>query len=162
MQELGIHKIYVSQFRNLTFRPGIEQLFTTAMVREIGRSRSFELVNNEKDADAVLSGVVSSMESSPSSTQTFKLPRTGQEPRSVQIASEYSASVTCSIELQDHHGHQLFSQIVSGSKVHPGTASMGDAGATAPLVIDSEQRLAVQFLASQMMASVYQRMIDTF
>lgn len=45
---------------------------------------------------------------------------------------------------------------------HPGSAQKGDAGSTAPLVNDSEQRLAIQFLATQMMASVYQRMIDTF
>ena len=37
-----------------------------------------------------------------------------------------------------------------------------DSGATVPLINESEQRIAIQFLASQMMASVYQRMIDTF
>jgi hypothetical protein len=157
LKELGIHRIYVSEFRNFTFRPGIEQLFTTAMVREIARARSFELVNDDKTADAVLSGSIASAESGPGAGKNFQL-----GPRPVSVAIEYNASVVCSVELRDRLGHPIFAQTVSGSKVHPGRAELGDAGAADPLVNDSEQRLAIQFLASQMMASVYQRMVDTF
>jgi hypothetical protein len=157
LTELGIQKIYVSGFRNQTFRPGIEQLFTSAMVREISRARAFELVNSESDADAVLSGIVTTAESTPGSTKVYKV-----GTRDVDIAAEYNASVNCLISLHDRRQKLIFSQSVAGSKIHPGSAQVGDAGSTAPLVNDSGQRLAIQFLASQMMASVYQRMIDTF
>ena len=158
--DLGIHKIYVSGFRNLTYRPGIEHYFTTAMVREIGRSKSFELVNSDKEADAVLSGVVTAAESSVNATNYITVdPVTG---RQLPVASEYNATVACNVVLTDRHGRRIFTQAVSGDKVHPGSGQLGDAGATAPLTNDSEQRLAVQFLATQMMASVYQRMVDTF
>jgi len=157
LKELGIQKIYVEGFRNKTFRPGIEHLFTTAMVREIGRSNAFRLVNTEREADAVLSGTVLSADSSPGSTKSFQV-----GTRSVDIATEYGAGVSCSIELRDRSTRVIFAQVVNGTKVHPGAAGKDDPGATAPLVNDSEQRLAIQFLATQMMASVYQRMIDTF
>ncbi len=161
LRELGIQKIYVAGFRNLTYRPGIEHLFTSAMIREIGKAKAFELVNSESEADAVLMGVVSGAESTPGSTKVFKVGPTGAQ-RDVDVAAEYTASVACSITLTDRRKRLIFSQSVAGNKVHPGAAQIGDAGQTAPLVNDSEQRLAIQFLASQMMASVYQRMVDTF
>jgi hypothetical protein len=155
--DLGIRRIYVKGFGNRTFRPGIEQYFTTAIVREIGRSKSFELVNSPEGADAVLSGIVTGADSTLSASKQFT-----EVARQPSIATEYAATVSCDVVLTDRRGRQIFAQSVSGNKVHPGAAATGDAGATAPLINDSEQRLAVQFLASQMMASVYQRMVDTF
>lgn len=157
LKELGIQKIYVEGFRNATYRPGIEHLFTTAMIREIGRAKAFELVNSESDADAVLSGTITGADSAPGSTKQIKI-----GARTADVAAEYNASVVCAVELRDRRKRIVFAQSVTASKIHPGSAQKGDAGATAPLVNDSEQRLAIQFLASQMMASVYQRMIDTF
>lgn len=157
LKELGIQKVYVTSFRNRTYRPGVEQLFTTAMIREIGRAKAFELVNSEAEADAVMSGAVTAADSAPGSSKVFKV-----SDDNVDVAVEFNASVSCSIELRDRRNRLVFAQTVSGSKIHPGSAQKGDAGATAPLNNDSEQRLAIQFLASQMMASVYQRMIDTF
>lgn len=69
LKELGIQKIYVEGFRNSTYRPGIEHLFTTAMVREIGRAKAFDLVNSADQADAVLTGVVTAADSAPGSTK---------------------------------------------------------------------------------------------
>lgn len=157
LKELGIERIYVEGFRNSTYRPGIEHLFTTAMIREIGRAKAFKLVNSAKEADAVLSGTITGADSSPGSTKQVTVDR-----RAVGVAVEYNASVVCAVELRDRRNKIVFSQSVTASKIHPGSAQLGDAGATAPLINDSEQRLAIHFLASQMMASVYQRMIDTF
>jgi hypothetical protein len=155
--ELGIHRIYVENFRNSTYRPGLEHYFTTAMVREIAHSKSFELVNNKEAADAILSGELNSAEDSPNGYSGITV-----GTRSLSIANDYMANVTCAIRLRDRHGRQIFSQSITGNKEHPGTAAAGDLGATAPLNNDSEQRLAVQFVAERMMASAYQRMIDTF
>jgi hypothetical protein len=155
--DLGIHRIYVPNFTNKSFRPGLEQYFTTAMVREIAQSKSFELVNSPKEADATLIGVVQSADDSAASPSTLTV-----GSRSISVASEYSATVSCMITLTDRQGRQVFNQAVFGNKAHPGAGTMGDFGATAPLTNDSSQRLAVQFLADEMMASVYQRMVDTF
>jgi len=157
LNKLGIEKIYVQQFRNRTYRPGVEQLFSTAMVREIQKSRSFRLVGSEKEADAVLSGEVSSVEAGPTSTRSETV-----GGKSLDVATEFNSSVSCSVTLTDSSGRPIFSQGISSSKIFPGSARTGDDGSTNSLVNESEQRLAIQFLASQMMASVYQRMVDTF
>ncbi|MGZ3661487.1 MAG: LPS assembly lipoprotein LptE, partial [Bdellovibrionota bacterium] len=144
-------------FRNQTYRPGIEHYFSTAMVREIASSKSFVLVNNEKDADAILSGNVSATEDNVASTNYVTV-----QDRQLPVASEYDATVSCSIQLVDRHGRTVFAQSVAADKVHPGSGAVGDVGAAGNTNNDSEQRLAIQFLANQMMASVYQRMVDTF
>lgn len=166
LKEMGVEKVYVAQFRNNTFRPGVEQLFSTAMIREIQKSRSFQLVNSEDQADAVLAGEVSIANATLSSSKSVEI----SPGKNVDVATEYNSDVTCLITLTDRRQRVIFSQLVNGKKIFPGATDipqanipgLRDAGATNSLVNDSEQRLAIQFLASEMMASVYQRMIDTF
>ena len=157
LQDLGIKRIFVESFRNETYRPGVEQLFTTAMIREIEKSGHFEIVSNAKNADAILVGTVVSAASSIGSTKSVTV-----DTKEFQIASEYNASIGVSILLRDPRGRVIFSQQVSGSKAYPGATQTGDAGATVSLVNDSEQRIAYHFLAAQLMSSVYQRMVDIF
>lgn len=159
LQKVGVEKIFVASFTNRTYRPGVEQLFTTAIIREIQKSGSFQVVNSQKEADAVLSGEVTAADSAVSNT---KLADKTADDRELRAASEFNATVTCDVRLVDRTGRTLFSRSESASKVYPGATNKGDAGATNSLVNDSEQRVAIQFLASQMMASVYQRMIDVF
>ncbi len=157
MHELGVQKIYVESFRNLSYRPGIEQLFATAMLRELEKGRAFQIVNSKSEADAILRGTVQSADSSVSSTRSVQ-----QGAKTLQVASEFSASIACEIMLEEVSGRAIFSYLASGSKVYPGATQTGDAGATVGLVNDSEQRIAYQFLAGQLMAGAYQRMIDIF
>ncbi len=157
LKELGVEKIYVKSFKNLTYRPGIEQLFTTAMIRELEKSKAFRVVSLAKDADAVLSGQINFADSSISSEKG--LPVSGKD---IQIASAYSANVNCTVMLSNPDGRVIFTQTIGGSKVYPASTQTGDSGSTAPLVNDSEQRFAYQYLSTQLMASVYQRMIDLF
>jgi hypothetical protein len=158
LRELGIERIYVAGFTNGSFRPGIEQLFSTSMVREIQKSRAFRLVNDESEADAILSGAVSGADSNVSSLSSVSLSPT----KSVNVAAEFSVSVSCVIQLTDRAGRVIFTQTVSDNKTYPAVVRTGDLGSTGPLINESEQRLAIQFLAGQMMSSVYQRIIDTF
>jgi len=159
LKELGVEKIYVSQFRNQTDRPGVEQLFSTAIIREIRRSGTFRLVSSEEEADAVLSGVVTAADFAVNTTRSQSINIT----KKVDVASDYRALVNCAVNLTDRKsGKSIFSQSVSSNKIYPGVIRVGDDSATVPLINESEQRLAIQFLASQMMTSVYQRMIDTF
>lgn len=157
LQKLGIETIYVENFKNSTFRPGLEQMFTTAMLREIEKAKAFRLVNSVKKADAVLTGEIQRAESAISSTKGLSV-----ASQDIQVGSEYSANVTCFVVVRDLSGRVIFSQSIAGSKVYPGSVLTGSTGATVPLVNESEQRLAYQYLSTQLMASVYQRMIDIF
>lgn len=160
LRELGIEKIYVTTFVNKSYRPGVEQLFTKAMIREIQKYNSFRLVNSEKEADAILSGQIVVPDSGAPTTKKVLINTT--DKKEVDVVSEFTASVNCSITLTDRFGKVIFTRAEAASKNYPGSTRIGSAGATGPLVNDSEQRLAIQFLASQMMASAYQRMIDIF
>jgi len=157
LRELGVEKIYVAQFQNSSYRPGIEQLFSTAMIREIQKSGSFRLVNSEEEADAVMYGTVAVSDAGIASFKTQTV--AGKE---MTVASDYTAGVQCTVVLKDKNGRHIFTQSISSGKVYPGAFRVGDAGTTNALINDSEERLAIQFLASQMMTSVYQRMVDTF
>ena len=108
-----------------------------------------------------MKGQISQTDSSINATKNIPRITSGLD-RDVDVATEYKASINCDINLVDRHGRLIFSQTMGGEKVHLGAAQTGDAGATAPLINDSEHRMAIQFLAAQMMASVYQRMVDTF
>jgi hypothetical protein len=160
LQDLGVEKIYVSEFRNNSFRPGVEQLFSTAMIREIQKSGSFRLVESRDEADAILSGNVLGVGSDISSSKSIDINATGG--KTVDVATEYNATVQCEVTLTDRRGRVIFSQATNSNKIYPGATNTGEQGAVNSTVNDSEQRLAIQFIASQMMAGVYQRMIDTF
>ena len=162
LKAIGVEKIYVSQFRNATFRPGVEQLFSTAMIREITRSGAFRLVNSKEEADAIVTGVVDVMDAATGSTREEVVQKDGNLDKKVNVASDFRAVVRCTVSLEDKYGRVIFSRSAVSSKVFPGYTATGDAGATNSLNNESEQRLAVLFLASEMMASVYQRMTDTF
>lgn len=164
LKELGIERIYVEQFRNETYRPGVEQLFSSAMIREIQKSRAFTLVNDKTQADAIMTGVITTADSVISSPRQVNIidPKTGLTVKQVDVAAEYNAVVQCDVRLTDPDGRVIFAQAASGNKIHPGSTDVGPQGATVSLINDSEQRLAIQFIASQMMAGVYQRMIDAF
>ena len=162
LRDVGIDKIYVQQFRNRTYTPGIEHLFSSAMIKEIQKSRSFVLVNSESEADALVSGEITNSDAGMNSNKSLIVQRVGDSDRSVNVAADYTASVACVVKLVDKNGRVVFSTSSSASKLFPGAARTGSQGATVSLINNSEQRLAVQFLASQMMASIYQRMIDAF
>jgi hypothetical protein len=157
LKEVGIERIYVKSFRNRSYRAGIEQMFTTAMIRELEKSQIFKIVSDEKQADAILMGQIDAANTSPTSTKGVSV--AGQD---LQVSSEYSAGITCSVRLLDRFGRTIFAQSIGGSKIYSGTVLTGDQGSTAPLTNESEQRLAYQFLATQMMGSIYQRMVDIF
>lgn len=156
-EALGIKKIYVEQFRNTTFRPGIEHYFTAAMVRELEKSKAFTLVDSAAKADAILTGEVTNADSTPSSSSTKTVRGAGQE-----VAAQYNAAVTCSVVLTQVNGRAIYSHSEGQSKQYPGTSSTNSEGATAALLNESEQRLAYQGLATLMMSNTYQNMVDFF
>jgi outer membrane lipopolysaccharide assembly protein LptE/RlpB len=155
--ELGIRRIYIAEFRNKSFRPGLEHIFTSAMARELEKSKLFEIVDSPKNADAILSGIVNDASASVSSTSAITVRGTEQ-----QVAAQYSADISCAVALTEPNGRVVYSHSETGSKQAPGTVLSGSDGATVALLNESEQRLAYQFLAVQMMSNTYQSMVDLF
>lgn len=164
LDKLGIHKIYVENFTNRTIRPGLEQYFTTAMVREIRKGRVFELVATRDEADAVMGGSVGYVEDmpSPSAVQVG-----GTTPANI-AATIFTAQVSCNIFLKDTTERVVFMNTFNGSKNHQASLVLKGnqveqyANATAPLINESQQRLAIRYLADQMMLDAYQELVGLF
>lgn len=164
LAEVGIHKIFVEGFRNQTNRPGLEHFFSTAMVREIRRAGVFTLTNDRKSADAILQGKVLSADDAPSAA-AVKL----GDGTEAAVATSFAASVSVRIDLKDQDGRTIFSEVVGGTKIHPASLVISErrlvdqyANSTAPLINESEQRLAIRYLSEQMMFDAYQKMVEVF
>jgi len=59
-----IKKIAIPQFSNKTLRPDIENQFTNSLLDEFAKGKKVEVVG-EKDADAVVKGIITSFENTP-------------------------------------------------------------------------------------------------
>lgn len=164
LEKIGVRKIFVDTFNNKTYRPGLEHNFTTAMVREIRKGGAFTVVGRREDADAVLKGTLFHVDDLPSPGSV----RLG-DGRDSTVATSFVAAVSCLITLTDIDGRVIFSEAFSSSKGHPASLVILDnrlvdqqANATAPLINESEQRLAIRYLSEQIIFDAYQRMIEVF
>lgn len=165
LQDLGIRKVFISNFTNKTYRPGLEYFFTKAMVQEIERYGAFSITNNVEEADATISGVIFGIKTTPVS----KGVRIDGET-SAAIATSYQGTINCTVTMTDRFGRGVFNGTFGASKAFPASLVLSGAesdvvrGAndTAPLISNSEERLAMRFLARQLMADAYQRLTDIF
>ncbi len=164
LKKLGIQKIYVEIFENRTLFPGVEHFFTTAMVREISHSKSFQLVNQRAAADAILKGSVYGAQNTPSTIQV-KL----EDASLVSVANTFYSKIRCAITMVDRDGKVILSRTFVRNKNHPAALVLDsnfhikkDANVTAPLINNSEQRITYRFLAKEMMSNAYQYIIGVF
>jgi hypothetical protein len=65
----GIEKIYIAPFRNETSKSGVEILVYNEVVRRLGGSGVLKIVQNPRDADAILTGSVGGANYSVSSSE---------------------------------------------------------------------------------------------
>ena len=161
--KLGIETIYVQAFENASYRLGVEHFFTRAMVREIERAKVFRITNDRERADAILRGSLSGISREPSGKTVLI------GDKSAQVATTFRATASVHIELVDRFDNLIYRGSVSGNRSHPGSLVLGsndvvlqNDNVTAPLINESEQRLALRFLADQMMGDAYQQMLAVF
>ncbi len=165
LHSLGIQKVFISNFNNKTYRPGLEYFFTKAMMQEIERYGAFTITNDIEEADAIIEGTIFGIKATPVS----KSIRIDAET-SAAIATSYQGSITCAVNMTDRYGRVVFSEAFSSSKAFPAPLVLSGADSnvvpgandTAPLISSSEERLAMRFLARELMANAYQRISDIF
>lgn len=155
LAKVGIKRIFVKNFRNDSYRPGIEHYFSNALAREIKRFGTFRLVSSPDQADAIFSGVVRQVDSAPAGDTTV-----GR--RKISVATNLYSAVTVDTVLIDKDGQKIFGHTVTNSKIHTAAPFGDETGQTAHLINESEQRLAYRDISVEMMAEVYQRLVDVF
>jgi hypothetical protein len=165
----GIRKIYVSPLLNNTYKPGVENLVYNQLVRTISVNGKFILVQNAKEADAVLQGAVSTAQYGPAGTTPAEnLFPFKSGPSDISVATEYSATLACVFTLLRQNTHSgkatvvIWSGDFSRSKPFPGNNQLGVYGTTSALINESEFDRALRDLAQNMMGDVQESMLVMF
>ncbi|MEJ2636889.1 MAG: LptE family protein [Calditrichia bacterium] len=107
--------IYIADFENETAYPGVQQEFMQKVTEAFIKDNSLTVINNEKDADLVLSGAITSIDRRPVSI-------TQQEQ-----VQEYQMVVNIKAEcLNTHINKPLWGSTLSRFSVIPGAALRTD------------------------------------
>jgi hypothetical protein len=162
----GVSKVYVDSFVNRSSRAGAETVFTSALVKVFARGERLRVVQNKKDADAVLEGVVTELAVVPVSaatvTQLTKDPA-AKPLADISLATEYAVNAIISVNLvRSKDSKSLWMQSFSGSKIFPGNNRFGTAGSTSVLINDSQQNAALSEIAFVVATDAYDFMLETF
>lgn len=95
----GIHVIAVPVFENRTKQYRIEHVMTEAVVHEFLARTKYRIVSNPADADAVLHGQITSIESVPMVFDTSSNPGTNGTSTTTARATTMLVTVTMSVQL---------------------------------------------------------------
>lgn len=170
----GIRKIYVYPLVNNTYTPGVENTLYNALIRTLSVHRRVVLVSRPEDADAVLKGNVTFAFFGPSAQTTANQlypiqlqPQSGDPLASVLVATEYTATLSCSFTLvRPNPGPSQRSLVWSSSftRAKPFNASnqLGTQGDTSALINQSEFERSLSDLATSMMGDVHENMLAMF
>lgn len=163
----GIRRIYIEPLVNNTLRPGVEVVFTSALLKEFAQGGRIALVNDKKGADAVLTGTLVNVESrifsQTTADQVSKDPPPGQGLDSTfVIATEYTASALINMQLQRVDGTPLWSQGFSRSRIYPAANQGGDIGNTGVLINESRMSMALGEIATFLAVEVHDLFFERF
>lgn len=140
----GVEKIYITIFANPTSETGIESIITDQFVAEFTRRTPGALVGRRADADAILTGVISSL-------TIWTVSRRGQE-----IPNERRVDLTVDLTLTATHGKVVWrSGSLSGSEVY-------SIDRTNELNTERKKQNAILAIALKLAERSYYRLTDTF
>jgi hypothetical protein len=171
----GVRKIYVASLVNDTYKAGVEITVYNALLRTLSVHRRVELVNRPEDADAELRGKVTlAGYSAVAGTSAISLNPgnvlgAADKFANVQIATQYSASLTCTFALVRRHPNLALKQKeilwnagFSRSELFNASNQLGAQGDTSALINESEFDRALNDLATAMMGDVHESMLAMF
>lgn len=171
LEKEGVRRVYVKPLTNNTFKPGVENVVYNALVRTLLAHRRVELVQDEKDADAVLQGTINFAQfgiSAPTNASNIAPPNfpAGLVP-SVTVPSIYSAVLGCDFSLvrsSPKRGRTtlIWGQSFSRSKPFPSSNQLDVPGTTSALINESEFERAISEIATIMVDDVHDSMLSMF
>jgi hypothetical protein len=167
LKAIGVEKIFIRGIKNESFKPGVEHLIMQALTRGLLTSGSVKLVQDEKEADAVLEGriLIAQYRAIVRTTSGAIYPSSVSVGRA-QIATEYEASLECEFVLKRGGGvvdvEPLFNQTFSNQRRFAGSNQKASYGTTSPLVNESEFGRALGELSTSMMRDVQESLLSRF
>lgn len=170
LEQEGVRRIFVAPLVNNTYKAGAENVVYNALVRVLGAGQRVTLVHKAEEADAILSGLITSA----SYTGTSAVPVRDITPAGiptvhsdVQVVNSYNAVLECVFSLTRRivpEGKKalIWQAGFSRAKGFPSAVRVGVAGTTTALINESEFERALSDLASDMMADVHESMMAQF
>ncbi len=139
----GVKSVFIDFFKNKTSETGIENIITNDLIYEVTRMKKVSLVS-ENNADAILSGIVTSM-----SINTIA-------HQGTQSSLERRVAITVDLQLKDRDGKGLWSRkAISENEEYDVVAS--DKHAT-----EKNRREAIKNLSKRLAEKIYTSITDRF
>ena len=140
----GVDHIQITILSNPTSEAGIENIITAQLIAEFTRRNPGVLVSRRADADAVLSGTISSI-------KIWTASRRGE-----QIPNERRVVLKVSLKLTTTDGKELWRvRNLSNTEVYP-------IDQTNPLVTEKNKRAAIAVLAQKIAETSYDLLTQNF
>ena len=165
LEREGIRKIYIAPIGNQTQVLGLETWVHTVLAQKISAESLVDIVNSEKDADAVLRGsITQAVMSGEAPTSSDLIAPTGLGRTDTVVFTQYRTTLSCSFQLfrSVQSTAPLWGAGFSRSKAFLANTTLGVLGTTSHLINDSEHRRALRELSSSMMAEVHDTLFDLF
>lgn len=156
----GYDRVAVPIFKNKTFEPGIEALFTSAMIEEMERNHFAKVVSREESQVELLGEITSIVFGRGANMPTDA----NLDANKTALTKEYRAVVTVNLQLvRRSDGKVLWSGGFNGEKQFPApqvtTAGLDSVN---PIYNHSAQVQNIQILAKDLMAQAHLIMTENF
>ena len=138
----GINRVYVKTLENRTSETGIENIITDDIIYEFTRSRQAEITEKER-ADAVLSGIVSSLSIGSVSRQDSHTSR------------ERRITIAVNLKLTGNDGKEIWTR--KGISDREAYDVSSDKSST-----EQNKREAIKILSKRLAEKAYNRLTDNF
>lgn len=137
----GVTSVFVKLFENRTSETGLENFITNDLIYEVTRMKMVSLVSENK-ADAILSGIVTSM-----SVNTIAYQGT-------QSSLERRVVITVDMNLKDRDGRDLWSR--------KGITEYEEYDVSDKYTTETNRREAIKTLSKRLSEKIYSSITDSF
>jgi len=165
----GIQRVYVRPIVNDTYHPGTENLIYSQVLRMLSAQSGVQIVRDESQAEAVVSGRVADASYTISAlTTTDRLFPSSlnvglQGASDTAIAAEYRASLTFELSLTRKNPTQtLWGGTFNRVQTFPANFQLGSYGSTSNLINESEFERTLKDLAQNLMLDVRESLLSRF
>ncbi len=168
LKDDGIEKVYVAPVKNLTYKPGVENVIFNELTQVLLAGKRVAVVDNIEMADAVLeSSVTNAAYVSTASTSASEIfPKNVPGIDGFNVATEYQATVACQFSLVRRKAGRantaVWSTNFSRSRRFAGNNQKVAYGTTSALINESEFDRAIRETAHGMMLDLHESLVSRF
>ncbi len=167
LKDIDVKSVYVSPAKNLSYKPGVENLVYNELIQALLAGHRVRLVDRPELADALLetsidrAGYTRSADTDAASVYPIAV-----SAIQIRVATEYQADVTCTFHLKrqkDGAGAEtLWESAFTRSRRFAANNQKIEFGTTSGLINESEFDRTLQEVAHGMMQDVQEAMVARF